>query len=450
MFSHISVMKRKITKRLLNWKNSSSRRPLILFGARQIGKTYILLEFGKGNYNEVAYFNFENNPVLWEVFRQDLNTDRIIAALGALSGKNIMKGRTLIIFDEVQAEPKALTSLKYFCEDNPEYHIIAAGSFLGVATHRVEMSFPVGKVDEMVMFPFDFGEFLSAIGENSLKNMIIESFELDQALIEPLHRKALSLYRTYLIVGGMPDCINEYLARKDFDFVKLKHYNICNDYTNDMAKYSSKAEAVRNEAVYNSIPAQLAKENKKFQYRLIGKNARSRDYEDSVHWLIKAGIILPCYKAREGKTPVEFYKDITSYKVYMSDVGLLTTKLMVPPNVILSDINFGGEAKSAITENYVAQQLTANGVRLYYWESEGKGEIDFLLQTNDGVVPVECKAGDHVRSRSLSMSYIPKYQPPYSIRISTKNFGFGNNIKSVPLYAAWCIHDMTPQPFTKL
>ena len=439
-------MDRKITKSLIAWKNSPNRKPLVLFGARQVGKTYSLLAFGKENYREVVYFNFENNPRLWEIFADDLDTNRIITALGALAGKNITKGETLIIFDEIQAEPKAVTSLKYFCEDNPEYHIVAAGSLLGVATNRSEMSFPVGKIDELTMFPLDFGEFLSALGEGSLKKMIEESFSSDKPLAEPLHRKAIILYRTYLLVGGMPECVNEYLNRKDFDFVQIKHQNIFNDYTTDMSKYVSKTEAVRNEAVYNSIPAQLAKENKKFQYRLIGENARSRIYEDSVRWLIKSGIVLACYKAKEGKTPVEFYKDILSYKIYMSDVGLLTPKLMTPYNVVLSDINFGGEAKGAVTENYVAEQLVANGVNLYYWESDGKGEIDFLLQTDEGVIPIECKSGDHVRSRSLSMSYIPKYQPKYSIRISTKNFGYENSIKSVPLYAVWCITNKMQPP----
>ena len=439
-------MDRKITKSLIDWKNSPNRKPLVLFGARQVGKTYSLLAFGKEYYREVAYFNFENNPRLWEIFADDLDTNRIITALGALAGKNITKGETLIIFDEIQAEPRAVTSLKYFCEDNPEYHIVAAGSLLGVATNRSEMSFPVGKIDELTMFPLDFGEFLSALGENSLKEMIEESFSSDKALAEPLHRKAVTLYRTYLLVGGMPECVNEYLNRKDFDFVQIKHQNIFNDYTTDMSKYVSKTEAVRNEAVYNSIPAQLAKENKKFQYRLIGENARSRIYEDSVRWLIKSGIVLACYKAKEGKTPVEFYKDILSYKIYMSDVGLLTAKLMTPYNVVLSDINFGGEAKGAVTENYVAEQLVANGINLYYWESDGKGEIDFLLQTDEGVIPIECKSGDHVRSRSLSMSYIPKYQPKYSIRISAKNFGYENSIKSVPLYAVWCITNKMRPP----
>lgn len=432
-------MQRAITNKLMSWKDSPGRKPLVLFGARQTGKTYALLEFGKRCYTETVYFNFENMPRLRDIFAEDLNTDRIIAALGALSGKTITKGGTLVLFDEIQAEPRALTALKYFCEDNPEYHIAAAGSLLGVATNRENISFPVGKVDELTMYPMDFREFLTALGEDALADMIAECFRSDAPLPGPLHSKAVSLYRTYLIVGGMPECVREYLDKKDFDFVRVRHQNILGDYTSDMAKYATKAEAVRNEAVFESIPSQLARENKKFQYRLIGGNARSRDYEGSVRWLIKSGVVLACYKVKEGKIPLEFYKDNLSYKIYMSDVGLLSARLMTPYNVILSDINFGGEAKGAITENYVAQQLAAKGRSLYYWESEGRAETDFLLQTDDGAVPVECKAGEHVRSRSLASSYIPKYHPPYSIRISSKNFGFENGIKSVPLYAVWCI-----------
>ena len=432
-------MERKITAKLVEWKNSVNRKPLIIFGARQVGKTYSLLSFAKQYYDEVAYFNCETNPRLAELFGGDLNTDRVIIGLSALSGKNITKGRTLIIFDEAQAIPAVITSLKYFYEQNPDYHIAAAGSLLGVATNRQSASFPVGKVDELTMFPLDFGEFLFAIGEDRLKEIIEERFISNEKLEDVLHQKAIDLYRVYLLVGGMPESVKEYIEKRDFDFVRVRQMNIINDYTSDMSKYVSKTEAVRNEAVYNSIPSQLARENKKFQYRLIGENARSRTYEDAVHWLIKSGIVLVCYRAREGKTPVEFYKDNLSYKIYMSDVGLLSAKLMLPYNTVLSDVNFGGEAKGAIAENYVAQQLAACGIRLYYWEAKEKGEVDFLIQTEEGVIPIECKAGENVRSMSLTRSYIPKYSPAWSIRISAKNFGFENNVKSVPLYAVWCI-----------
>ena len=431
-------MKRLITSALINWKNKDNRKPLVIFGARQVGKTYSVMEFGKQSYNEVAYFNFEIMSMLKSIFESDLDPIRIVTALTALSGKTISKENTLIFFDEIQAAPKALTALKYFYELAPEYHIIAAGSLLGVATQREELSFPVGKVDEINMFPLTFQEFLMATNNDALIDVIKNAFGENKPMLLPLHEKALELYRTYLIVGGMPDCVNEYIIKKDFDFVKIKQQEIYRDYTSDMTKYATNAESVRHEATFNSIPSQLAKQNKKFQYKLIGENARSRNYEDSIRWLSKASIVLQCYKVNQGKTPIEFYKDNTSYKIYMSDVGLLSSKLMISPSVILSDINFGGEAKGAITENYVAEQLVANGFNLYYWESNSTAELDFILQLNENAIPLECKANNNVRSRSLGV-FVSKYNSSYSIRVSTKNFGFENNIKSVPLYAIFCI-----------
>lgn len=431
-------MKRMIENSLLAWKNNPSKKPLVVFGARQVGKTYSILAFGKENYSDMAYFNFENNMPLLSVFENDLDVNRIITALSALSGKKIIPGQTLIFFDEIQAAPKAITSLKYFCEDAPEYHIIAAGSLLGVSVNRESVSFPVGKIDRLTMYPLNFQEFLWATENDALLSMIEESYRNDSPLISALHDKAMSLYKTYLLVGGMPECVFEYLDKKDFDFVRVKQNQIFNDYSSDMSKYSTKAEAVRHEATYRSVPSQLAKENKKFQYKLIGSGARGRQYEDSIDWLTKAGVVLKCEKVNEGKVPLEFYKDSLSFKIYMSDVGLLSTKMMVPPATVLSDINFGGEAKGAITENYVAQQLSTNGLNLYYWTSANTAEVDFVTQLNEYAIPIECKSNDNVRSRSLRV-YADKYTPPYVIRISGKNFGFENGIKSVPLYAAFCI-----------
>lgn len=427
-----------IEKDLLAWKNNPAKKPLMVFGARQVGKTHSVMAFGKENYSDILYFNFENNTPLCSVFEKDLDVDRILTALTALSGKKINPGQTLVFFDEIQAAPKAITSLKYFCENAPEYHIIAAGSLLGVSVNRESVSFPVGKIDSMTMYPMNFGEFLLATGNEALLTLIEESYNTDSPLVEALHDKAMGLYKTYLLVGGMPECVSEYIGTKDFDFVRVKQNRIFNDYASDMSKYSTKAEAVRHEMTYNSVPSQLAKENKKFQYKFISSGARARQYEDSIDWLTKAGIVLKCERANEGKVPIEFYKDKFSFKLYMSDVGLLTAKMMVPPATVLSDINFGGEAKGAITENYVAQQLAANKLKSYYWSSASTAEVDFVVQLNEYAIPVECKSNDNVRARSLRV-YMDKYTPPYVIRISSKNFGFENGIKSVPLYAAFCI-----------
>ena len=430
-------MKRRIEAGLLNWKNQKDRKPLIVYGARQVGKTYSIISFGKNNYADYAYFNFEANEELKSIFDRNLEPSRIVLELGAVLGKRI-SGHTLIIFDEIQAAPKVLTSLKYFYEQAPEYHIIAAGSLLGVALERENYSFPVGKVNSINMYPMDFYEFLMATENEALADIIEAGYRDDTPLSEQLHSRALELYRAYLVVGGMPEVVREYVETNDYRMVRVKQAEIINNYTADMAKYATKNEAVRHVATYNSIPSQLARENKKFQYRLIGSNARSREYEGSIDWLYKAGVVLKCEKVNEGKVPLEFYKDITSFKIYFSDVGLLAAKAMIPVETILSDINFGGEAKGAVTENYLAVQLACREHNLYYWESNSTAELDFVIMYGNGILPIECKANVHVRAKSLEI-FKKKYDIAQSVRVSAKNFGMENGIKSVPLYAAWCI-----------
>lgn len=430
-------MKRRIEAGLLNWKNQKDRKPLIVYGARQVGKTYSIISFGKNNYVDYAYFNFEANEELKSIFDRNLEPSRIVLELGAVLGRRISE-HTLIIFDEIQAAPKALTSLKYFYEQAPEYHIIAAGSLLGVALERENYSFPVGKVNSINMYPMDFYEFLMATENEALADIIEAGYRDDTPLSEQLHSRALKLYRAYLVVGGMPEVVREYVETNDYRMVRVKQAEIINNYTADMAKYATKNEAVRHVATYNSIPSQLARENKKFQYRLIGSNARSREYEGSIDWLYKAGVVLKCEKVNEGKVLLEFYKDITSFKIYFSDVGLLAAKAMIPVETILSDINFGGEAKGAVTENYLAVQLACREHNLYYWESNSTAELDFVIMYGNGILPIECKANVHVRAKSLEI-FKKKYDIAQSVRVSAKNFGMENGIKSVPLYAAWCI-----------
>ena len=431
------IVKRRIEDGLLSWKNQKNRKPLIVYGARQVGKTYSIISFGRKNYADYAYFNFEANGELKSIFDRNLEPKRIVLELGAVLGKVITE-HTLIIFDEIQAAPKALTSLKYFCEQAPEYHIIAAGSLLGVALERENCSFPVGKVNSINMYPMDFYEFLLATGNEVLADMIEAGYREDSPLSENLHSRALELYRSYLVVGGMPEVVKEFIETDDYRMVRVKQAEIINNYTADMAKYATKNEAIKHVATYNSIPSQLARENKKFQYKLIGSNARSREYEASIDWLSKAGVVLRCEKVNEGKIPLEFYKDITSFKIYFSDVGLLAAKAMIPVENILSDINLGGEAKGAITENYLAVQLSCREHKLYYWEAGSAAELDFVIMQDNRIVLVECKANVHVRAKSLE-TFRKKYAIGESIRVSAKNFGMDNGIKSVPLYAAWCI-----------
>lgn len=430
-------MKRKITSNLLEWKNSPDRKPLILQGARQVGKTYTTLSFGKQHYKSCVYFNFENNSELAQIFERDLEPERIVMELSAKSGQSILKRETLIFFDEIQACERALSSLKYFNENANDYHIIAAGSLLGVAVNREKYSFPVGKVDFINMYPLDFEEFLIALGQENLANAIKDCFYTNTPL--SIHETAMDYYRKYLLTGGMPSVVVQYIDKQDFDFVKAEQKNINDAYIADMAKYATPHETTKIMAAFESIPAQLAKENKKFQYKVIKTGAKANQYETPIDWLKSSGIIIKCHKVTEGNLPLKAYCDFSSFKLYLTDIGLLTSKFDIPANIILSGNTHFDRFKGALAENYAAQALVTNGHNIFYWESSGKAELDFVMQDKDGnIIPIEVKSGEHTKAKSLGV-FCSKYQCDYSIRISGKNFGFENGIKSVPLYAVWLI-----------
>jgi predicted AAA+ superfamily ATPase len=430
-------MERKISNTLLTWKNSKNRRPLILYGARQVGKTYSILSFGKKHYRNTAYFNMEGDTILQRIFERDLDPVRIIRELSAKINQSIFKDDTLIFFDEIQSCEKALTSLKYFCENTPEYHIVAAGSLLGVSINRKNYSFPVGKVDMETLYPMDFEEFLWAIQNKEMPMHIREAYKNNTEF--SLHEIALDYYKKYLVIGGMPAAVSEYIEKKDYNFVTAIQKNILNAYVADMAKYTTPHETTKIMASFTSIPAQLAKENKKFQYKVIKRGARAYEYETPLEWLKASGVITKCIKVNEGKLPLSVFADNSAFKVYMTDVGLLCQQFGIPVNTILFDNNGYENFKGALTENYVAGSLVTLEHIPYYWESGGKAEVDFVLQDKKGlIIPIEVKSSNNVRSRSLN-EFVKRYKPPYSIRISTKNFGFENNIKSVPLYAVFCI-----------
>lgn len=431
-------MKRLIEKQLLNWKNSLNRKPLLVYGARQVGKTYSIVDFGKSNYTNIVYFNFEGNSSLSDIFSKDLDPVRIIPALEALAGQKIAKDNTLIIFDEIQECERALTSLKYFYENAPEYHIISAGSLLGLAINRGKFSFPVGKVNIITMYPLNFEEFLMAFDRFDLIELITKSFNENTPVDEPVHQLLLDYYHKYLAIGGMPAVVNAYLNTNDYDYVRIAQNEIQSNYYGDMTKYTDVKESNRIIATYRSIPSQLAKDNHKFQYSIIGSGARARDYESAIEWLKTAGIVYNCNKVREGYYPVKTYEDFISYKIYMSDVGLLACSLDMTIPSILSN-NISSNTKGAIAENYVMQQLVSVGLNPYYWESNGKAEVDFVIQLDSHAIPVECKYADNVQAKSLK-TYMQKYEPQYAIRVSSKNFGFENNIKSIPLYALFCLN----------
>ena len=430
-------MERKIENKLLEWKNSPYRKPLILQGARQVGKTYTTLSFGKKCYSSCVYFNFENNSELAKIFERDLEPERIIMELSAKSGQTILKKETLIFFDEIQACERALASLKYFQENANEYHVIAAGSLLRVAVNREKYSFPVGKVDFLNMYPLDFEEFLTVLGQERLLESIKDCFYTNTPL--SIHETAMDYYRKYLLTGGMPSVIVQYIDKQDFDFVKAEQKNINDAYIADMAKYATPHETTKIMAAFESIPAQLAKENKKFQYKLIKTGAKANQYETPIDWLRSSGIVIKCHKVNEGNLPLKAYCDFSSFKIYLTDVGLLTSKFDIPANIILSGNTHFDRFKVALAENYVAQSLVTNGHNIFYWESKGKAEIDFVMQDKDGnIIPIEVKSGEHTKSKSLGV-FCSRYECEHSIRISGKNFGFENGIKSVPLYAVWLI-----------
>lgn len=430
-------MERKITKLLLAWKNNPKRMPLLIYGARQVGKTYTALTFGKTYYKNTVYFNMEDSSEITAIFERDLNPERIIKELSAKSGQTIFKEDTLIIFDEIQSCERALTSLKYFSEEAPEYPIIAAGSLLGVALNREKYSFPVGKVDLLHLYPLDFEEFLWAIGDRQLCELIKESYEGFRPL--SLHETAMDLYKTYLVVGGMPRAVLEYADSRDFDFVIAAQKTLNDAYIADMAKYAAPQETTRIMAAWASVPAQLAKENHKFQYKVIKSGARAYEYETPLDWLKAAGMIHKCIRVSEGKMPLSAYADNSAFKVYMMDTGLLCSKFDIAAGVVINTpASFDG-FKGALAENYIMQALVVNGFSPHYWSSAGKAELDFVFQDQQGnIIPLEAKSSDNVKAKSLR-SFVSLYKPPYSIRVSAKNFGFENGIKSIPLYAIFCL-----------
>ena len=430
-------MKRKITGQLIEWKNSSARKPLILNGARQVGKTFILREFGRENYKNTVYVNLESNGTVASMFNDDISPSKLIKYLEAETGERILPNETLIILDEIQSCERAVTSLKYFCEEAPEYHIAAAGSLLGVAINRNQTSFPVGKVNVLRLYPLDFEEFLTATGNDLLIDEITECYTQMSPMNEGLHQKALDLYHDYLIIGGMPEAVKAFIETNSYIDASLVQSSIIDSYTADMAKYASNSEAVKIRACYNSIPAQLAKDNKKFQYKVVQKGGSSSIFGASLEWLKQAGVILECQRVDQGTMPLPVYADQTSFKIYMSDVGLLVNKSQMSVNTIIT-----GESNifmGAVTENYIAQQLAAKNYPLYYWTvANSQAELDFVLQKNDKIYAIEVKKGEHVRSRSLSV-FKQKYSPDYAIRFSQKNFGKTEDVISIPLYAAFLL-----------
>ena len=431
-------MKRKFYEQLLNWKNNNVLTPLMVVGARQVGKTYLINEFCQKEFDDYIYINLLDNRAVVSFFDEEIDTSEKIEKMTLYLNRKITEN-TVIFFDEIQESEKLISALKYFCESDFPYKIICAGSLLGVKLNRFNSSFPVGKVKILKMYPMDFEEFLMALGEDMAIDLVKKSYEKNEKIDSVLHEKYLKYYRLYLCCGGMPSSVNNLVLSNlnilNYDKDILK--SIVISYLADMTKYvTNKFESAKIERIYNTIPKQLLRENKKFKYALIDKDARKRDYYTSLEWLISSNLVIPSYFVNKFEIPLKGYMDADSFKLYLSDVGILSSILNISYNKLLLGEKF--EYLGAIVENYVANELTTNGFDLYYYSLNQAAEIDFLIETDDGVIPIEVKASTNVNSKSLNY-YMEKYKPSYAIRISAKNFGFDNNIKSVPLYATFCI-----------
>lgn len=430
-------MKRKITVKLQEWKEQmNGRMPLLIYGARQVGKTYAMQEFGVACYKNVVYVNFETDERIGSYFETAVHADYLVSVLEKYYQTKVIPGDTLIIFDEVQMCERALTSLKYFAEEAPEYHVMAAGSLLGVALKHEKYSFPVGKVKMLTMYPMDLEEVLWAKGKQLLSDTIREHYESNIPLEKMLHEEAMQEFYHYCIVGGMPAAVKADITMNSaMDQSEIRSL-LLDSYIADMTKYADKTNTIRIYEAYDSLPAQLAKNSKKFQYKLIRSGARASQYGDAIDWLIRAGIVNKCVKCSQGFYPAAAFQDISAFKLYYSDMGIMSAKLGMTLEAL--DSRETDRFRGIFIENYVSIALKNNGYNLWYWESDNTAEVDFLIQKESHVIPVECKAGDHVKAKSLSV-YKDKYQPIYAIRISTRNFGMVNDIKSVPLYSVFCI-----------
>ncbi len=430
-------MKRIIESELITWKNRSDRKPLILRGVRQCGKTYLLKEFGQKYYQDVAYFNFEGNPALAERFEQDLDTGRIIMELGVLRGSKIVPESTLIIFDEIQFCNQALTSLKYFAEEAPAYHIVCAGSLLGISLSR-PLSFPVGKVDFLTLRPMNFYEFVLAHKEEMLLEYV-EKLDAKTPVPQVFADKMTTLLKTYFVVGGMPQVVSKWLESKNISEVERIQEQLISAYELDFAKHAPAVDFPKLSLIWRSIPNQLARENGKFIYGHVKPGARAKDLEDAMQWLVSAGMVYKVNKIEKPFVPMSAYENPSYFKLYMADVGLLRKMSGLPAAAIYEDSALYSEFKGAMTENYVLSELLhLQGDIPRYWKSANTAEVDFVIQIEEGIIPIEVKASTNLKSRSLQI-YREQYKPALSIRTSLGNLRMDGGLLNIPLYMLWTL-----------
>ena len=433
-------MKRIAYEGLLKWKSKQNRKPLLIKGARQVGKTWLMKEFGKNEYESVAYINFEKATQLANLFVVDFDIPRILRSVQLITGIIPKPGETLIIFDEIQSVKRGLLSLKYFYEDAPEYHIIAAGSLLGLSIHKDD-SFPVGKVDFLELYPLSYEEFIVALGKNSLLDAL---HRRDWELTKAFKSNYIELLKQYYYIGGMPEVVKSFIQNNDYNEVREIQNSILESYNNDFSKHSPIEIVPRIKMIWNSIPSQLAKENRKFIYGAVKSGGRAKEFEVAIMWLEDAGLIHKISRVSNASLPLDGFVDIGAFKLFMVDIGLLGAESGLDAKTIIEGNTIFGQYKGALTEQYVLQQLKCStGIETYYWSAEqGIAEIDFLIQTGGKVIPIEVKAQENLKAKSLK-SFRDKFHPELSIRTSMSDFREEETLTNLPLYGISLINSLT-------
>ncbi len=424
-------MRRKAIEQLRKWKESADRKPLIVQGARQVGKTWLMQEFAKESYKKCAYINFEDNEMLRHLFDNDFDIDRILATIGFATGVNV-DTETLIILDEIQEAARGITALKYFREKAPQYHVMAAGSLLGIAMHRND-SFPVGKVDFMNLYPLSFFEFLDAVGEKSMVGLLQKA---DWPTVTMFRARYEERLRQYYYVGGMPGVVSAYLTTGSMDAVRKAQKDILESYERDFSKHAPALEVPRIRMVWRSIPAQLAKENRKFVYGVVREGGRAKEFELAIEWLKDAGLIHKVNRCKKALLPLAAYEDFSAFKIFLSDVGLMGAMSNLPAETLLDGTALFSDFKGALTEQYVLQQLvTDDALAVFYWSADNsRGEIDFLVQRGTDILPVEVKAEENLKAKSLR-SFVERNAGLHGIRLSMSPYREQDWMTNYPLYS---------------
>lgn len=436
-------MHRDILSDLIKWQNKSLRKPLLVTGVRQCGKTYTLLEFANKSFKNYVYVNFEGTENLSAIFDYDFDVKRITSELSAYFKTPIIPGETLLIFDEIQECPRAITSLKYFCENMRELHIVCAGSLLGVALKREQISFPVGKVNRMQLYPMSFREFVIANGREDLIELF-KNWPADRVIPDLYSTPYNKLLKEYYIVGGMPEAVKTWVETGDIDEVEEIQNEILNDYADDFSKHAPANEVPKIRWIWDSVPVQLAKENNKFVFSHVKEGKRSAELEDAMQWLCDAGLIIKTELAEKPELPLSGSADKTFFKVYMSDVGLLRAKSKVSPDTIIDENDLYIRFKGAFAENYVLNELRSTGKEPYFWRSGNTAEIDFIYESKSRIIPVEVKSADNTQAKSYKQ-FCRKYSPQNGFKLSRKNIARNmcdnTSTISLPLYLAWNIDE---------